>query len=186
MTASKITDHAVEALATQSTWTHTRPKIRKLCELIADQVQLMEDVTWEVLVNSILDNADGVILDEYGKIFDHQRGSLGDDDYRRALNTVIAAHQSDGTAGEVIYLASTLIDESVKYQQYVPAHYRLEYEIRTPISGDWQARVLQILETCRPAGVSMQLVEGTTADDGAFQFDSGPGFDKGHLARRVI
>lgn len=186
MTVSQITDHAEQALATQSTWTHTRPKIRKLCEILADQVQLMENATWQLLVNSLLATATGVILDEYGKIFDHARGSLGDTQYRQALETVMAAHQSDGGAKQIVYLASTLIGVSVRYQVYPLAHYRLEYEIGTPISGDWQTRVLKILEILRPAGVSYSLTEGSTTGDGAFQFDDGPGFDQGRLARRVI
>jgi len=74
----------------------------------------------------------------------------------------------------------------VQYQQYQPAYYRLAYEIGTAIADDWQARVLRILEILRPVGVGYALVEGTTADEGAFRFDSGPGFDVGHLARRVI
>lgn len=186
MTVSQITDHAAEALDTQSTWTRTKERIRKLCEIQGDQVQLMENAVWQVLVNSLLDNSTGVILDEYGNMFDHLRGSLGDDDYRRALSTVMAAHQSDGTAKEIIYLASTLLGVAVKYQVYPLAHYRLEYEIGTPISSDWETRVLQILEIARPAGVSYSLVEGSTAGSGAFQFDSGPGFDVGRFARRVI
>jgi hypothetical protein len=186
MTATQITDHAEQALETQSDWVKDKDRLRKLCEILADEVQLTEDVIFQVLVNSLLENATGVILDEYGNIFDHLRGSLGDDDYRKALSAVMAAHQSDGTAKEVIYLASTLIGVAVKYQVYPLAHYRLEYEIGTPISADWETRVLQILEIARPAGVSYALVEGSTAGDGAFQFDVGPGFDQGRFARRVI
>ncbi len=186
MTATQITDHAERALGTMSSWTVNKDRLRKLVELFADQVQLTEDVIFEVLVNSLLENATGVILDEYGLIFDHLRGSLGDDDYRKALSAVMAAHQSDGTAKETINIASTLIGVAIRYQVYPLAHYRLEYEIGTPVSGDWESRVLQILEILRPTGVSYSLVEGSTAGDGAFQFDSGPGFDKGRLARRVI
>ena len=61
-----------------------------------------------------------------------------------------------------------------------------DYNFGTAISGDWQTRVLKILEILRPAGVSFTLTEGSTAGDGTFQFDIGPGFDKGRLARRVI
>jgi len=186
MTVSQITDHAAQALATQSTWTHTRERIRKLCELIADQVQLMDNVTWQVLTNSILATATGDILDEYGKIFDHARGALTDAQYRRALSTVIAAHQSDGLAKEVIYLASTLIGVPVRYQQYQPAAYRLTYTIATAIASDWETRVLAILEIARPAGVSYQLVEGDSTGAGTFTFNIGPGFNQGKLARRVL
>lgn len=186
MTVTQITDHAAQALATQSSWTHAFARLRDLTSILGDQVQLFEDLLFDVLVNSILDNADGVILDEYGKILDHLRGSLTDTQYRNVLKVVIAAHQSDGTAKEIVYMASTLIGVAVKYQQYIPAYYRLEYSIGTAISGDWQARVLQILEIMRPAGVGLALVEGSTAGSGAFQFDTGPGFDLGRLARRVI
>ncbi len=186
MLATQITDHAGQALDAMSSWTNTKERLRKLCEIQADQVQLFEDLIFQVLVNSLLENATGVILDEYGLIFDHLRGSLGDDDYRRALSAVMAAHQSDGTARETIQISSTLLGVAVKYQVYPLAHYRLEYGIATPISGDWEARVLQILEILRPAGVSYALVEGSTGGKGTFQFDSGPGFDRGRLARRVI
>lgn len=184
MTITKITDHADAALATQQTWTHTRERIRKLCEILADEVQLLEDVEWQVLVNSLLENATGLILDEYGDTFDEPRGSLGDDDYRRVLFVIMGAHQSDGTAPETIYLASTLLDSAVRYQQYIPAHYRLEYLTTSPISGDWETRVLRILEILRPAGVNYALIEGDDPD--AFRFDTGPGFDEGKLSRKVI
>lgn len=188
MTVTQITDHAAQALARQSSWTHGLARLREITEFLGDQVQLLEDVIFEVLENSILDNAGcaGERLDEYGVIFNHLRGSLTDAQYKAVLKVIIAAHQSDGTAKEIASLASTLLGVNVKYQQYIPAHYRLEYEIGTAISGDWETRVLQILEILRPAGVSYSLVEGSTAGSGAFQFDSGPGFDQGRLARRVI
>lgn len=186
MTTSHITDHTAQALATQSTWTHTRARIRRLCTVLGDQVQYFEDVIRQVLVNSLLDNATGLILDEYGSIFDHPRGSLGDTDYRKALSVVMAAHQSDGTAKGIVYLSSLLIGAAVRYQVYPLAHYRLTYEGITQISGDWEARVIQILEILRPAGVSYSLIEGASAADLTFQFDDGPGFDQGRLARRIV
>jgi len=79
-----------------------------------------------------------------------------------------------------------MLDESVRYSQYNPAHYRLEYSTAGPISGDWEKRVLRILEILRPVGVSFALVEGSSTGAGTFRFDSGPGFDGGKLARRVI
>lgn len=184
MTISKITDHSEQAQATTVSRWKSKPRMLELVRILNDEVQLLDDVIWDVHQNSLLDNATGVILDEYGDLFEEPRGALGDDDYRQALKVVMAAHQSDGTAPEVIYLASLLISSAVRYRQYTPAHYRLEYLTSSPISGDWEKRILRILEILRPVGVDYALIEGDDPD--AFRFDTGPGFDEGKLSRKVI
>lgn len=185
---SQINDHAAQALATMSTWTHDKARLRKLAEIVADQVQLFEDVCFDVINNSQLSAAGctGVILDEYGKVFNLLRGSLSDASYKSVLQLIVAAYQSNGTVREIQNLASDLIGEAVRYTQYSPAHYRLEYIPTASVAGDWRATVVRILEIVRPAGVSYDLIEGTQTGSGTFMLDVGPGFDQGRLAEEIV
>jgi len=183
MTITKITDHAARAVAQMQGWAREKARIPALTEILADEVQLLEDVLWQVLTNSRLANATGDILDEYGGIFDELRGNLSDGDYAQVLEIIIAAHQSDATAKEIIAIASTLIGKAVRYTVFSLAHYRLEYETDAPVVDDWRARVIRVLEILRPVGVSYTLHEGD--DAGVFRFNSGPGFNQGRLATRI-
>jgi len=181
MTVTQITDHAAQALATMSNWTEGKERIRKLVEILADQVQLLEDVIDDVITNSLLSNAAGVILDEYGDIFDELRGNLTDAQYENLLNVVIAAHQSDGGAYELIRLATLLIGCATQYFQAAPADYHLVYFPATPITGDWLTAVSRVLEIMRPAGVTHALVEGDPSTP--FTLDQ-QNLDYGKLATR--
>lgn len=190
MTISKVTDHAEAArLLTKGRW-RDKDRMQALVKILADEVQLLENVTWDVLQSSLLGNAEGAILDEYGDMFDEPRGALVDADYRRVLGVIMGAHQSDATAPETIYLFAQLADATVRYIQQGRASFSISYDTDNPAleKPDWRERLQRIAEILRPVCVSMSVVEGDTSDSGnPFQLDTdGQGLDLGELCDRVV
>ncbi len=85
---TKIADHTVLALDDLLSQFDNSPKLRKLVEIITDQVQLFEDVTYEVLIERLLDAAAGVQLDVYGRVVGGlalSRGGRTDDAFREII-----------------------------------------------------------------------------------------------------
>lgn len=186
---AKISDHAdaAKALTLGRFW--DKPRMQELVRILNDEVQLLEDVLWQVFEDGLLVNAEGEILDEYGEILDEPRGALGDDDYRRVLGVVVGAHQSDGTAPQTIYLFSQLVDAAVRYTQQGRATFELSYETDNPATdADWRARIERIAEILRPVGVTMVVIEGNTDSGGnPFKLDTaGQGLDQGELCDRIV
>lgn len=183
--SAPVTDHTDQALADMLSKFAESPRFRELIRSIVDRSQEFEDLAQEVRAEMLLDVAVGVQLDVYGVLMQEQRGSLSDDDYRQVLNVKAAAVQSDGQAPLTIWVAATLLGVAVRYIQTGRAQYQLEWEIGSHSTGDWLARILSMLDFLPPSGVGYTAVEGVTTGDGAFRFDSGPGFDKGKLGLQI-
>jgi hypothetical protein len=186
---AKIADHpdAARTLTLGRFW--DKPRLQELVRILGDQVQLLEDVLWQIFEDGLLINAEGVVLDEYGDILDEPRCALGDDDYRRVLQVAVGAHQSDGTAPQTIYLFALLVDATVRYTQQGRATCELSYDTSNPATDpDWRARVQRIAEILRPVGVTLTVVEGNIdAGGNPFQLDTdGQGLDQGELCDRIV
>jgi len=185
---TQINDHAELALDDVLSQFDDSEKLRKLVEIFADRVQEREDVEYDVLIGTLLDNAVGVQLDVYGRKVGGlalSRAGRTDDAYREIIRVAIQINQSDGNAEQAIQIVASLVGVTVVYQQIHLAHYSLHWELATPsvqqFIDDLNSQMPRI--TC--LGSSWRLVEGNSNGDGMFRFDSGPGFDKGKLARRI-
>ena len=182
---TQITTHAADALATMLSQYDDSPRFRALLEILADQVQPLENVTYEVLTERLLDAAKGVQLDIYGIIVGgiaRTRAGRTDDDYRKLILIAVRVNNTNATAEEAIQIVADLVETTVYYTQHNPAHYRLEWILGTPSEQQWLDGINAQMPRITASGVSWSLVEGPT---GAFRFDSGPGFDQGKFARRV-
>lgn len=181
-----VTDHVDQALAELlSKFSPERaPRLRRIVTVAATQSQEVEDAFQELLTERFLDNAEGVQLDIYGKLVGNiafTRGPLTDDEYRAIIRVAIQVNRSDGGAEQAIQIVAQLVGETISYTQHNPAHYRLAWEIATPISADVLQRLTQAMPLITASGVSWDLVEGTPS---VFQFDV-IGFDRGKFAKRL-
>jgi hypothetical protein len=186
---TKITDHVAQAQDRLLTQFRDSPKLNALLEAVVTEVQLGENVIFEVIAERLIAVAEGVNLDIIGRIVGLERLDVSDDDeYRELLLVQIRANNSDCGADDIIFIASELTGVPVRYTQttatgYYSAHYHLEYVVDPPLSDEWLARINDLLELVTCSGVSYEMVEGDSPD--AFRFDSGPGFDQGKLGNLV-
>jgi hypothetical protein len=179
-----ISDHVERAAATTLGQFHASPKLQALLAATVTEVQRLEDLKFSILLDRLLDAAEGVNLDIIGKIVGFARLDVSDDDeYRELLRVQIRANNSDCGAEDIIYVASELTGVDVKYWQEGRAHFHLEYVPPVPLADDWAARVLDMIELVTCSGVSWEIVEGDDPD--AFRYDSGPGYDQGKLGKLI-
>lgn len=184
MAIERIVDHATRALAFVLSQFTDATNIRKLVRIAAGSVQDAEDAAFSLAVDRLLTTAEGAQLDQYGKIVGAPRNGLIDADYSRVLQARIKANRSNGQPDQITGVVSLLLSLSpIVYKWRGTAHYSLLWQVEQATPDDWAATVRGFVEDMTPAGVSFEATEGVA---GAFRFDSGPGFDAGKLARRVL
>ncbi len=175
---TEITDHVAKALAHLPSHHALSTNLRLLIELIADQVQELEDVVDDCYSERLLSTAVGVQLDAYGKLLAFDRNGLDDEDYRDVLEVVIMANRGSGSIPVILDVVATILssylDQGVRYLPLYPAGYSIGYvlDVSTPdVSDGLRAALLQLMLDMRPAGVSMELRETTEeAPEGGVYF----------------
>jgi hypothetical protein len=185
-----IVDHVDRALAELLSKFAEAVRLRRLVTVEVTQVQEAEDAGEQLLTDRLLENAEGVQLDIYGKIVGgpaEWRGALTDADFLKVIEIAISVNQSDGRIedGEAglggLSIIAALVGVKVRYSQHNPAHYRLEWITATPVSADMLQRINELMPRITVSGVSWSLIE---APVGPFQLDVA-NLDIGKLARRV-
>jgi hypothetical protein len=160
------------------------PRLRALVEWTADEVQRAEDVAWDLLDKRLLENAEGVLLDIFGKIVDMPRlDAETDEAYRRLISVAAVANNSDTLADTLAYIASEIVGQPVRYRWDGPMAVNLEYETDTPVTDIMAARATVLLDRAVAGGTSWRLSEGVLGE--ALRYDDGPGWDVGRLGRLV-
>ncbi len=183
---TQILNHVEQALALLPSQFTDSAKLRSLITALVARVQEIEDDTWACIEDRMLSTAEGVQLDQYGKVLGQPRDGLSDDDYRALLGIRILANRSNGQADVILQVVAGLLDRDrlsmgVEYRQQGTAEYRLDWEAIDATSTDRLALVVKILDEITPAGVSYTAVEGKSL---AFRFDTeGQGLDEGQLCR---
>ena len=180
-------DHAALALAQVLSQFADSPNYRGVISAIAAQYQALEDDACALLEDALISNAEGELLNRWGRLIDVARGGRSDDDYRRLILTRIASRRSGGTPESILSIVSILAgDVAVRYDQIGTATYQLEIQTTSPLSAQQIADINAELETLSPAGVAYLAHEAGT--DPAFAFaggTDGAGFEFGGFAGGV-
>lgn len=151
---------------------------------MASSAQDVENALQQLLLQRWIDSAVGVQLDQIGKIVGQLRLGMVDDDYRRFCRARILTNRSDGRWETLITIALLVLNES---------------GITVTVTGEGTATIRVFANGAVTAGgvgeilaSFMQLAVGggvrvvteweESAPSATFRFDSGPGFDVGHLA----
>ncbi len=167
--ATQITDHAERALETLLSQFSRSPHIRALTEIIGDEIQALEDWMYLQYAAMILDTAVGVQLDQLGaKVGSVTRLGRTDAEFRRIIEVVIAAKQSDGGADQIIDIATRLFGATAQYIKEGTARFRLDYESSETLEQQFLDEAIRILGFAIPGGVQwiVQAVD-SQADEGA-------------------
>jgi hypothetical protein len=162
-----------------------------LVKSFTDQLQEIENATWEVILERLLDNAEGVQLTVLGKIVGEPRFSADDDEYRVGVRCRIAVNKSQGFRSD-IYLVCTMClrynNETIDFK--IREHYPCTVFVDC---ADYQfdmslELIMGYLHDTRSGGVRLQLIYPTRAITNSFTWAEGStvetddqcGFDDGN------
>ncbi|MFB6373819.1 MAG: hypothetical protein ABEN55_12095, partial [Bradymonadaceae bacterium] len=134
---------------------------RELLAAMAEGVQVLEDDAFDALISSALSEAQGEILEQWGKIVGERRRDLETDDtYRQIIRARIQVQSSEGTSDDLIGVYQTATAPSkVRMWQLHPASAHLTAYKKSLMSKPRRRRVRRIMEDATPAGVEVALTE---------------------------
>jgi len=141
-----------------------KQRIEALVRSFGDAAQMLEDLAYEVLVDTLLTNASGVTLDKLGAIAGSPRGPFTDHEYKQIIRARILANTCIGTVDDVVavYEAATAPSE-VRYWGHPPAGYRLTAFRQYPMSDARRRRVKALMASVTgPMTVSLcEAIDGS-------------------------
>lgn len=183
-----VIDHAAEMQTYDRQFMARKPVRSAARGIIAAELQLVEQLFHDILAALPLDDAEGVQLDYiYGPIAGVERLGRTDDEYRRVIKIARRATDSEGGIEDVLFVASGLVGEPVRYSFVSPGNYELIYETDTALDSVFLAEALELIERANPPGVSWMLIEVSGIGEGK-DFDgssSGKGFEDYRFARII-
>lgn len=150
------------------------PRVEALIGGMSDMTQLVQEVQWEVLTDTLIETAVGDALDQIGELFEVQRNGLEDHVYRRFVRGSFLIRLSEGTPDDVTPIYKTLTDAyRVKWWRHKDKGWRMD-AFRRDFMSDIEARkVDRQMERIRPVASNVRLVEVITDPD-----TSGTGYSK--------
>lgn len=144
-------------------------------QALVKPAQTFETVANEILSGRGLSVAEGVNLDRIGAIVGQDRKGVGDSRYRQLISGKIAENNSEGTAADLVAIASVLLGtfvNEVDAVEFFPAKVRVEYSLP---EGELTIDPLLVQESmtkARAAGIGVSTLRYVDAD--YFGFDSDP------------
>lgn len=179
-----IPDHPDRAVARLLSQYRRQPRIQALVRALTGGAQAVEDVAFDLLASQTLSAASGRELELWGRIVGEARRGLDDTDYRRFIEARILANLSEGDVDRMIRIFDLVTGNCpVRYYTLYPAAFALVmFNECTPLQDRLRRRIRRIMESVKPAGVSLTLIEAT---GNAYQYDSGPGLGVGEFSRVI-
>lgn len=165
-------------------WRGNMARFEELLSLFAGVLQELEDTTVALVLETTLDAAEGVHLDQYGELVGEPRGDLEDDDYRRMIRARIAINGSNGRPEDLITILALILnlESDIELLEWFPREVGLQYKIDPPTSDALRAKLVDAMDRAATGGVRVRLVE-VRAGRPFFGFAGGnaKGFGVGHL-----
>ncbi len=93
-----------------------KPVLDGLMSSHIDQLQLLEDAIWVVLLQRLLPNAQGVQVDAVGRIVGAFRDGQTDDEYKASIAIQIRVNRSFGTTTDIFEILALCTDLPFTYQ----------------------------------------------------------------------
>lgn len=159
---SKI-DHVEKGLSRLLSQFKDKPVIQAFLSSYLSQLDTIQEDTFYLLNNRGIDNAEGVFLDNLGKLVGESRLGRNDEDYRKAILARIYINNSDGTPINLIEILKTITKtEDVKYFEHYPAN------VHMSSNGVDLEEAAKLMPSVAPAGASDVTIIGVDKERGAF------------------
>lgn len=157
-----------------------------LLRVLLDPGAELEGVMQQLLTQCDVNNAVGAQLDVVGKLVGRRRRGLDDDTYRRHIRAQITVNKSSGTINDVLSVARLIIFDSL-ISLILDNRGQGTYElfVAAAITEELAQTVAAFVQSATSGGVRAIVHFGVSDAAGWFRFDSGPGFDQGHLTDQI-
>jgi hypothetical protein len=168
-------DHPATGLA-RLIWQYRvdQPRIQAFLRILLDQLQLIEDVTYDVLVGIWPLTAVGAQLDTLGEIVMQDRGPLADEEYRLFILGRIFVNHMDGRRPEFYDLLEILgVTEQIYADETPPAYLRIDCT-----KCSYGKLIGELVRDGKPGGVDLLWVYNDELEEDSFAFSSTPGSDE--------
>jgi len=176
---AKKTTIKAEALANLIEQFKDQPNLAAFVSAFLNQLQEVEDASFQLITDRTLETSVGVQLDNLGQIIGEERNGLSDDDYRTRLRVQILVNQSSGTVEELLAIIVLLESSVIVIKQTPPAAQTI-----TIIDLDSDPVLLaRIIATARQGGVGTILIFTLVPAAQAFTFSQFPGTSETDTSR---
>jgi len=173
MTLVKKTNHVAEALTRPIEKFKNQPVFLGILESFIEQIQDLENSSFELIDERTIDTAVGAQLDGIGSIVGEDRLDRSDDDYRTAIRIRILRNLSNGTASEILEIMDLFHSGTYEIIEDHPAAFRLVLrEALLPTDPD-PLTLAQLLADIRSAAVDSRFIYNGHAYGSKFKFASG-------------
>jgi hypothetical protein len=181
-----IPDHDARAVGRLLRQYQGKDRIEALVKSIAVGIQAIEDDAFDVALGTQFETSTGDALDKWGELVGEVRGGLRDDEYRRFIAARLLANRTIGTRDELIAIWSLATAPStVRYFDHGRATFSL-YAVREVfMRAEVRRRVRRLMDSVKPAGVSMQIIESIEGYFGFLEDDDSRGYNQGPFSRVV-
>jgi hypothetical protein len=164
----------------------TLSRTQVMLKILTEPLNDLETTAVAVLTGLDIEHAVGAQLDLVGKKVGRAREGIADDEiYRRYCRAQVSTNKSDGIIGDVLTVARLVLGAIGGYTLTLNNQGAAAYLLEVG-GAALDATVVQVLSRlitkATSAGVRPILVWSESAPADTFRFDSGPGFDVGHLA----
>lgn len=161
--------------------------ISKLLTIAGYSVQGLESACQQVLTQRTIDAAVGTQLDMIGLLVNQVRNGLDDDTYRRYCRAAVSANRSDGSTENLLTVVRLILAEPgthLHLVQSATATITMRVE-GVSLTSPLAETAYTFLARSAAGGVRVLMDYGLSPPSTWFRFDSGPGFDQGHLIGRI-
>lgn len=171
MTAPEhILDHAARAFGRLGQEFQEMPDWRPLANVVAKQIQDLEDVFWDLLTKRWLDG-EGAQLDQLGNLLSEPREGFADDQYLERLKAKILILRSSGSAPHILKIFKRLLpDNTIRFTQIGGAGFILDVGTIDPAFAGIYSRFAR---QAASAGINAQLIFDLADDFQTFFTDFG-------------
>lgn len=129
-------DHIARGLSRRIAQYAEATRWGQLLEVFLTEIQEIEDAARALLVDRLLQNATGEMLDVYGALVGQKRVGLPDRLYRRLIRVRIQRNTSEGTPDDLIVVLKRLTEaKAIHLREYRPAEVQVGILADTELAG---------------------------------------------------
>lgn len=167
----KVEDHCADGLELLLEQFKDKPRLAGVLCAFLEQVQEVEDATWQLLTERDLDTAVGAQLDMLGRLVGEERRGRTDDQYRPFVRARILINRSNGLPEEILTILRVVLGAGVglRLREDFPAAFTVIVSELGTLTPD---TLIRLLQQAKAAGVRVLLEYSAVPPEEAFTFAS--------------
>lgn len=175
MTIAQVTDHADQGVALLLDQYKEKPRLEAWMRSFLDEVQELEDATFEVLESRDVDNAEDAQLELLGRVVGQVRVGPTDEVFRLFIKVRIRINRSHGKAVDVIEVGRLATDgRTQKFYPLYPASHVID--VLEPLDvtlAPLASYIAQLIAEATGGGIESSLHWSDDPEDETFALAEG-------------